>query len=130
MAFLCGVFAPSPSGTYDIRGTFFNYWGDDAAWWATCFITLGLLGMVEMAVKMAKRALLVVEPWKLCSWRKRDCEDNAEEIALELWQEMEQDPVLRARLEKLARDDDMEGEEGEEEGPDEADEGVQGGVET
>lgn len=100
--FLSGVYAPAPSGAYDIHDSFIQLWGDDAVWWGTMFVVLGILGLVELAGKTIKRNLRVAGIWKLTPWRKSGLTDNVEELELELWQEMEQDPVIRERLRKLA----------------------------
>lgn len=103
--FLSGVFAASPSGPYAIRDTFIHLWGDDPVWWATMFVVLGILGLIELAGKTVKRNLRVAGLWKLRPWRKDGAAENAEEVDLEVWQEMEQDPVVRERLRRMARDE-------------------------
>ncbi|CAM1506844.1 Fc.00g064850.m01.CDS01 [Cosmosporella sp. VM-42] len=105
LSFLDAVYAPVPSGTYDIRNSFTQLWGDDAIWWATVFIVLGFIGMLELVIKVVKRYLLMAGLWKWPPWKQGRDGDNIEEWDLELWQELEQDPVVRARLARLCRDD-------------------------
>lgn len=118
LAFLDGVYGATPSGVYDIRHTFTKLWGADAVWWSTVFIVLSFMGMIELLFKAAKRAMLVAGLWHWPPWQKKRLGDNVEEWDLELWQEMEQDPVVKKKLAKMARDHDeldLDGEEEEEE---------------
>ncbi|KAH6608618.1 p-type atpase [Trichoderma cornu-damae] len=117
LAFLDGVYAPTPSGVYDIRGTFTKLWGADAVWWSTVFIVLALMGMIELLFKAFKRGMLVAGLWHWPPWQKKTrLGDNVEEWDLELWQEMEQDAAVKRKLAKMARDhDDADLEEEEEE---------------
>ena len=105
LSFLDGVYAPVPSGPYDIRSSFTQRWGDDAVWWATVFVVLGFIGLLELVMKAVKRYLLMAGLWKWPPWKEARAGDNIEEWDLELWQELEQDPVVRARLARLCRDD-------------------------
>ncbi|KAL6816090.1 hypothetical protein V8C40DRAFT_254445 [Trichoderma camerunense] len=118
LAFLDGVYGATPSGVYDIRHTFTKLWGADAVWWSTVFIVLSFMGMIELLFKAAKRAMLVAGLWHWPPWQKKRLGDNVEEWDLELWQEMEQDPVVKKKLAKMARDHDeldLDGMEEEEE---------------
>ncbi|KAK4081955.1 hypothetical protein Purlil1_11456 [Purpureocillium lilacinum] len=105
VAFLDGVYGAS-SGPYSIRHTFRNGFGADALWWATVFIVLGFMGLMELCGKAAKRGLLVAGLWRWPPWGKNRLSENVEEWDLELWQEMEQDPTIRARLRLLAQDEE------------------------
>ena len=107
--FLSAVYAASPSGPYAINGSFLHYWGRDPAWWATCFITLGLLGMIQIVTRISIRTLKIVGKWNFPPWKKGGRhEENVEELDLELWQEMEQDKVMKARMERLAKDEEYD----------------------
>lgn len=108
LSFLDGVYAGSPSGTYNIRDSFTTLFGDDAAWWSTLFIVLGLLALFEMVLKVAKRLLLLAGLWEWPPWKKGRVGDNIEEWDVELWQELEQDSVMRSRLKRLCRDEDVD----------------------
>lgn len=104
LAFLDGVYGATPSGDYDIRHTFTRLWGTDAVWWATVFVVLSFMGMMELLFKALKRGMLVAGLWHWPPWQKKRLGDNVEEWDLELWQEMEQDPTVRRRLARMARD--------------------------
>ncbi len=106
LAFLDAVYAAEPSGPYNIKYTFRNQWGKDAAWWATLFVVLGALGLMELTMKTIRRNLMVAGLWQWPPWRNHGLSENVEEWDLELWQELEQDPMVRARLKILARDGD------------------------
>lgn len=115
LAFLDGVFAPSIS-PYSIRGTFTSQFGKDAVWWATLFGTLGVLGLFEMVLKTIKRSLLLAGLWKWpTNWKRVGLSEDLTEWDLELWQELEQNPIVTEELAKMARegfeDDEEEGED-------------------
>ncbi|KAM5355922.1 hypothetical protein ACJ41O_002568 [Fusarium nematophilum] len=112
LSFLDGVFAKVPSGTYNIRDSFTQLFGDDAVWWSSLFIVLGLIGLMEITMKCSKRLLLIAGLWEWPPWRRSRRGDNIEEWSLELWQELEQDPAMRQRLKQLCRDEPL-GEEGD-----------------
>lgn len=104
LCFLSAVFAPN-LGTYNIRNSFTQLFGDDVLWWATVFIVLGLLGLFEIVIKTVKRYLLMAGLWKWPPWTQSRAGDNIEEWDLELWQELEQNPAVQARLKRMARDE-------------------------
>ncbi|KAL5615590.1 hypothetical protein BROUX41_005629 [Berkeleyomyces rouxiae] len=120
---------------YNVRDGLWDRYGSDVSWWATLFATLGMLGIFEFSLKIAKRKLLGIPrvaawtatpPWKSFSEkerarRRREEEEDEHgrgtpeaEWRLEVWQEMEQDTVIRKMLKKMARDPWAEEEEGEE----------------
>ncbi|KAH8737143.1 hypothetical protein BGZ61DRAFT_525327 [Ilyonectria robusta] len=111
LSFLDAVYAPEPSGTYSIRDSFTTLFGDDAVWWSTVFIVLGLIGLMEMVIKTVKRQLLLAGLWKWPPWKQSRVGDNIEEWDVELWQELEQDPVMRERLSRLCRDEPLDEED-------------------
>ncbi|ATY66637.1 phospholipid-transporting ATPase (DRS2) [Cordyceps militaris] len=118
LSFLDFIFAASPSGPYDIKFSFRNKWGPDAAWWATLFAVLGVLGLMELTLKVVKRHLVLAGVWKWPPWRRPGLSENVEEWDLELWQELEQDPTVRLNLRILAQEYDgqeLQGVEEEEE---------------
>lgn len=145
-AFLDGVFAPTPSGPYAIRGTFTTKYGADATWWATLFIVLAMLGLMEILIKVVRRNVRVLTLatrrwrrnrrnqastpwWKFGRGGPRSSDDSGHEkgdeddeddqdedrvdmLDTELWQELEQDPVIFEKLKRMARDgDDFDEEE-------------------
>lgn len=111
LSFLDGVYAGSPSGTYNIRDSFTTLFGDDARWWSTLFIVLGLLGLFEMVMKVLKRLLLMAGLWEWPPWKQGRVGDNIEEWDVELWQELEQEPLMRSRLKRLCRDEEVDEED-------------------
>ncbi|KHN99959.1 P-type ATPase [Metarhizium album ARSEF 1941] len=115
LAFLDGVYAPGPEGPYLIRHTFTRAFGNDAVWWATAFVVLAFLGLMELVGKTIKRNMLAAGMWHWPPWKMHRLSDNAEEWDLQVWQEMEQDPKVRERLRRLANDEegmeDMEAED-------------------
>ncbi|SCO79682.1 related to ATPases [Fusarium oxysporum] len=123
LCFLDAAFAGRPSGPYAIRNSFTEAFGADAVWWATLFIVLGLLGLFEIVLKCVKRLLLIAGLWDWPPWGKSRRGENIEEWDVELWQELEQDPALRERLKRLARDEQVEEEDEFENG---IEEGIRG----
>ncbi|KAK7422619.1 drs2 neo1 protein [Neonectria magnoliae] len=105
LCFLDAAYAGAASGPYAIRDSFTTLYGADAVWWSTVFIALGLLGLMEIVVKAAKRQLLMAGLWKWPPWKQSRVGDNIEEWDVELWQELEQDPAMRERLQRLCRDE-------------------------
>lgn len=126
LSFLDGIFGKSPSGPYDIHYSFRNKFGPDAVWWSTLFAVLGVLGLIEITLKVLKRHLILGGVWKWPPWKQPGLSENVEEWDLELWQELEQNPVVKAKLRLMARehdgqeiemdDDEMAGVDGGEDG--------------
>ncbi|KAI5370903.1 putative P-type ATPase, HAD superfamily, P-type ATPase, transmembrane domain superfamily [Septoria linicola] len=93
---------------YDVRGGFQYVFGQDPMWWLTLLLAFGLLCTMEWVYAAAKRNLVVARcwpPWKFTRWH-RNRNANAEDLELELWQEMEKDPAIRAQLGRMARGED------------------------
>lgn len=107
-AFLDSVYAKSPSGPYAIRDSFTQTFGRDATWWATLFVVLAFLGLMELVGKTVHRNLHVAGCWQWPPWKGGGLSENLEEWDLEVWQEMEQDPAMKERLRNMARDGDDE----------------------
>ncbi|OAA71609.1 ATPase, P-type, phospholipid-translocating, flippase [Cordyceps fumosorosea ARSEF 2679] len=125
LVFLDNIFPRSALPTYEIRHSM-GRWGRDPAWWMTLFAVLSLLGLLEMTLKVAKRHLILAGVWKWPPWRgSAGLSENVEEWDVEMWQELEQNPAVKARLKLMAREydeqelDGEEGGEGEEEGEEE-----------
>lgn len=107
VAFLDAIYQGTPSGPYDVKYSFRKKWGGDAVWWATLFAVLGGLGLMELTIKVVKRQFIMAGLWKWPPWKKpRSLSENVEEWDLELWQELEQDPTVRAKLKIMAREYD------------------------
>lgn len=92
--------------TYAVRNGFLKTFGGDALWWLTLIITMAVLICLELGFKAVKRNLIVGGLWQWPPWKKRALGDSAEEWHLELWQELEQDPLIRARLRQEEDDED------------------------
>ena len=61
--FLAGAYAPGV-WPYAVRGGFFTLFGRDAAWWVALVVVLGLLVILELGYRAAKRNLIVSGLWK------------------------------------------------------------------
>ncbi|PSS05237.1 hypothetical protein BD289DRAFT_400131 [Coniella lustricola] len=126
--FLAGIYAKQ-SSPYDVRDGFFDTFGRDPGWWLALICVLVLLFVLEMGFRMARRTLVILGLsrwgrgwWKrLQIWRKDrsntggDNDDlwvqgNLEEWDLSLWQEMEQDPVVKGRLKAVLETEENGGE--------------------
>lgn len=112
-AFLSGVYTLQPS-PYAGRGAFVNTFGKDTLWWALLFGVLLILIGLDFIFKFVKRNLIVYGFWSWPPWRKREVDvdvdvderpENCENWDRQLWQELEQDPVVRARLEETLREE-------------------------
>lgn len=103
--FLDGVFAKSPN-VYAIRDSFTQTWGRDPTWWCTMFLVLSFLGLMELVGKVVQRYMSIAG---LLQWPPRrgssDTNDDPAQWNLAMWQEMEQDPAMQARLRRMARDE-------------------------
>ena len=105
---LDSAYSKSPAGPYNIKDSFTQLWGRDATWWATLFMTLSFLGLLELSGKVLKRHLLVAGMWSFPPWKRRKLGDGVGDWDLALWQEMEQDPAMMRRSKRLARDEDAD----------------------
>lgn len=72
-------------------------------------ITLAIMTVIELSWKSVRRELAVSGKWP--PWKGGAGSRTAEEVDVGVWQEMQKDPRIRARLKELAG-------EGEEEGDD------------
>lgn len=99
---------------YDVKGGFSDTFGTDWNWWLTLILAFGVLAVAEMVYGATKRNLIASRawpPWKYLPFKgMRKSESMAEDMDLELWQEMERDPKIRERLEIMARGEDLEDE--------------------
>ncbi|KAF2212436.1 hypothetical protein CERZMDRAFT_121244 [Cercospora zeae-maydis SCOH1-5] len=110
--FMSAVYANNIS-PFNVKGGFQYVFGQDPMWWLTLLLAFGVLCTMEWGYSAAKRNLVLARcwpPWKFTKWH-RDRNANAEDLELELWQEMEQDPVIRAKLGRMARNEEDEEEE-------------------
>lgn len=107
-SFLDAVFAKRPSGTYSIRDSWTTLFGRDGAWWATLFIVLSLLGLIDISARLVKRQLIITGRYQWPPWRPRKFDSSPEQWPLELWQELEKDPIIWEQLCAMARNEDLE----------------------
>ncbi|KAI0538308.1 hypothetical protein GGR58DRAFT_468521 [Xylaria digitata] len=106
-AFLSGVYTPQPS-PYDGRGGFVNTFGKDTLWWSLLFGVLLILICLDIAFKFAKRYLIMYGLWNWPPWRRgeaNDSHENCENWDRQLWQELEQDPVVQEDLRRALLDE-------------------------
>ncbi|EMR66572.1 putative phospholipid-transporting atpase 1 protein [Eutypa lata UCREL1] len=120
-AFLDGSYARQPS-PYAARDGFTVTFGRDPLWWLTALAIVFVLIVIETSYKAIKRRLVVAGFWRLpravtAPWNRivnrgqeEDFDDegngNVEEWHLELWQELEKDPVVRERLRRILEDEE------------------------
>lgn len=108
---MSGIYTAEQS-PYDVRGGFFAAFGRDPGWWLTLIGVLVLLFILQMGFKMTKRTMVILGLWRWGKgWWKRVrrsrkkpvdwIEGNLEDWDLGLWQEMEKDRGVRARLEGI-----------------------------
>ncbi|KAF4123912.1 Magnesium-transporting ATPase (P-type) [Geosmithia morbida] len=105
-AFLDGVFAASPSGPYAIRGTFTTKYGRNATWWATLFVVLALLGMMDILLKVVRRNVSVLGR-AARRWRERSRPSPSQPW----WRSAGGEPSGTGKGSNLEDDVDEEGEE-------------------
>ncbi|KAI1330802.1 P-type ATPase [Xylariaceae sp. FL0255] len=104
-AFLSAIYGLQPS-PYDGRGGFINTFGKDALWWLTLLVILLILISLDLGLKFAKRFLILWGFWQWPPWQRRVVDDdNPENWNRELWQELEQDPIIQARILKALLDE-------------------------
>ncbi|GAP91940.2 putative p-type ATPase [Rosellinia necatrix] len=106
-AFLSGVYPLQPS-PYAGRGAFVNTFGKDTLWWSLLFGVLLILIGLNMTLKLVKRNLTVYGLWNWPPWRKGAADDspeNCENWDRQLWQELEQDSVIKERLRQTLLDE-------------------------
>ncbi|KXJ92109.1 P-type ATPase [Microdochium bolleyi] len=112
-AFLAGVYPLQPSPYAGRRG-FFEMFGRDPVWWLAGISVCVVLICVEMAYKTIKRNLVIAGWWRLPPWghhRRSPDESSCEKWDLEIWQELELDPTVRAGLRRILREEEGEDED-------------------
>ncbi|KAI0126054.1 P-type ATPase [Xylariales sp. AK1849] len=86
---------------YAVKDGFTKIFGSDAMWWLTLIVASAILICTETAAKAVKRNLIVAGLWRWPPWKQTAVDDSAEEWHLELWQELEQDPLVKERLKNM-----------------------------
>lgn len=97
--FLSGAYSTKAVTPYAVRDGFTSVFGPDLAWWLTLVVVLGLLATGEIAYGALNRTLVDMGSWHSESSARKQ---NAEEMDVELWQEMEKDPVIKQMLKEKA----------------------------
>ncbi|KAK9780890.1 putative Phospholipid-transporting ATPase [Seiridium cardinale] len=97
---LAAVYNPGVN-TYAVRNGFTKTFGADALWWLTLIIAMAVLVCLELGFKAIKRNLIVGGLWQWPPWQKRAVGESAEDWHLELWQELEQDPLMKEKLRQI-----------------------------
>lgn len=82
-----------------------NTFGKDTLWWSLLFGVLLVLIGLDISFKFIKRSLIAYGFWTWPPWRERDADDNCENWDRQLWQELEQDPVVREHLRQTLQDE-------------------------
>ncbi|RLL94188.1 hypothetical protein CFD26_103788 [Aspergillus turcosus] len=103
-AFLAGAYAWQPS-PYAARDGFTKTFGRDPIWWLTLVLVFMVLVTLELVYKSVKRNMKVAGMWLPWKQRRNRLGENGVELDVAMWQEMEQDPIIRARLKRLAREE-------------------------
>lgn len=110
--FLAGIYTSNIS-PYDVKNGFFDTFGRDPVWWLTLLVTFSTLAVLELVYKSIRHNLVIAGHWPPWKHQLKAESLDVEDLDLELWQEMEKDPVIRDRLQRLARganegDDDVD----------------------
>ncbi|KAK1625426.1 phospholipid-translocating P-type ATPase [Colletotrichum phormii] len=102
--FLSSIYARAPS-IYAVRDGFSKTFGRDWTWWLTLIVMVTLFILMETIFRTLQRSLILAGLWRW-PWVRKEDDVCADEWRLELWQELEKDPVVRERLRRLASDED------------------------
>lgn len=109
--FMSAIYSSNLS-PYDVKGGFSHTFGTELSWWLTLLVALAVLMTAEIVYGATRRRLIRARmwpPWKFTRGH-RNGNGNVEELELEAWQDMERNPVIRSRLERMARGEDEENE--------------------
>lgn len=99
-----------------MRGGFTKSFGGDGIWWLTLIVVVALLVTVELVYRAVKRNMILARMWRWPPWKQSETDKSLEEFHLEMWQELEQDPIIQERLRQILKEE--RGEVTEEEGED------------
>ena len=91
---------------YDVRHDFVSGFGTDPNWWLVLIVTLAILMVMELMYKFAKRNFMVEGRWPPWKQKPNTTAMTAEDLDLEVWQEMEQDPSVKERFRRSTEDND------------------------
>ena len=96
---------------FDVRGGFQNAFGRDPQWWLVLVAVVAVLVVTDLIYKSLRHSLAAAGRWP--PWKHSR---TAEELEVSVWQEMERDPVIRAKLHRLARDGDYDDDDDDDDG--------------
>ncbi|KAK8131218.1 hypothetical protein PG984_007656 [Apiospora sp. TS-2023a] len=103
-ALLGGIYNPGVS-PYAVRGGFTKSFGGDGIWWLTLIVVVALLMTVELVYRAVKRNMILARMWRWPPWKKSETDKSLEEFHLEMWQELEQDPVIQEKLRQILKEE-------------------------
>ncbi|OTB08256.1 hypothetical protein M426DRAFT_317370 [Hypoxylon sp. CI-4A] len=103
-AFLSGAY-PAQTSPYPARDGFTTTFGKDPLWWLTIIVEVLVLVSIDLVYKAIKRNMIIAGTWKWPPWKRRSVDDSLEEWGLDVWQEVEKDPVMRERLRRACVED-------------------------
>lgn len=104
-AFLAAAYSDNLS-PFDVKHGFDKGFGRDPVWWLVLIAALAILTTFEYMWKTLRRNLAIAGWWPLWKRRRAPGTKSAEEMDLEIWQEMQRDSSIRAKLMNLASDSD------------------------
>ncbi|KAJ9319560.1 hypothetical protein DTO271D3_329 [Paecilomyces variotii] len=101
-AFLAAAYTPQP-GPYSARGGFTSTFGTDPIWWLTLILVFAILVALQVVYSSLNRNIISIAMKPLR--RRVKWFGGNEDSDIRMFQEMEQDPSMRERLKKMARDE-------------------------
>lgn len=102
-AFLSAAYSDNLS-PYDVQHGFVHGFGSEPCWWFVLIVILALLFAIELSLKYVQRAWAVGgsrPPWKR---KSQERPTNAEEIDVQIWQELQKEADIQEKLARLAHD--------------------------
>ncbi|KAK0372614.1 phospholipid-translocating P-type ATPase [Colletotrichum limetticola] len=102
--FLSSIYTRAPS-IYAVRDGFSKTFGRDWTWWLTLIVMVTLFILMETIFRTLQRSLILAGMWRW-PWVRKEDDVCADEWRLELWQELEKDPIVRERLKRLTSDEE------------------------
>lgn len=109
--FMASIYSNNLS-PYDVKGGFNGTFGGDLNWWLALILAMIILITLELVYDGVKRNLIAARMWP--RWRhflpkfgkdgdgEHEDVEVAEDMEIELWQQMERDPVIAEQLRGMA----------------------------